>query len=339
MTTILPVRFIDQRATGPNGDNNCVPTSIAEGAACYGQTLDPGQLVGTEYGAGYRGPTAPWRFSDDAGDIVREHGLDLLQVNGLEADLVARIHQEIQARHPVLIAIPSQWGNFNIPISVRRTQRNPDGSWLPTHFVCVYEEGPGYLAAANPWGGFRHENSDANWAKLLVLGAVWILEGTTSMAGTPSGWSDDGTTLKAPNGVITNGYIRDYIRKADWPADLLPVAQMYGIPGGWQQEFVASRIVGASTSGAMSTKAGPDYAGAVNGLKTQLTQAEKDRDAAQAQVKADEQTITDQKAQLAQMQAEIDQLKASSGGSTGPDALGDAVRALIKQVKAEEAKA
>lgn len=223
--TTLPARFIEQRNTGPNGNNNCAPCALASAAFAYGITLDPQALHDAEYGAGHLGPTSPSRYADDTSDVLRQHGLSLRVVRlgdqnpdgttlASEADLVARIHAENTAGHPVVIAIPSQWGNFSIPVFVRRTQQQPDGSWLPTHIVTIYDGWAGGLAAENSWGAFRHTFTDAGLAELLVLGELWIVlnsgqGGTAPVTDiTPlyTVHADGSATFKATGAVIGSGF-------------------------------------------------------------------------------------------------------------------------------------
>lgn len=272
--TTLPIRFVNQLDGSPNANNDCVPASLASGAAALGVNVSAVQLLDAEYGASYTGPTAPWRYADDASDTLRTLGLTLDAVSGDEAALVARVHQEIAAGHPCMLAIPSQWGNFSIPVSVRRTQRWPDGTWLSTHFVCAYDEWAGGAGCMNPWGAFRHTNTDGGWASLLVLGTIWVLRKVASKM-VPTGWHDDGTTLTAPGGITMNGYIRARIlsEPGGWPADLLPVGPMYGIAGGWGMGFAATRLVNATTAGVVTEQPGPDYHAQVAALTAQLAAA------------------------------------------------------------------
>lgn len=94
--------------------------------------------------------------------------------------------------------------------------------------------------------------------------------------GVPNGWHDDGTTLTAPNGVIINGFIRQHLldRVPQWPAEFLPVAQMYGTAAGWEEQFVGSVIVAATHAGATSERPGPDLTAELGAANARITQLE-----------------------------------------------------------------
>jgi len=203
MSTV-PVAFINQLTTGRNAQNNCVPAVLSSGASglgVRGSAVSTQALLDAEYGTTYTGPTAPWRYTDDTGDTLRRRGLKLETVTDDEPALIARMHTALAAGDPVALAIPSQWGNFDIPVEVRRTQRWPDGRWLSTHFVCVYDETSNGLAAMNPWGAFRHTNDDGHWARLLVLGRVWLLR----KASENMTWTADATDATQPSMVDQHG--------------------------------------------------------------------------------------------------------------------------------------
>lgn len=204
MASVDVTPWIDQLSTGRNARMNCVPTALANGAHAFGVSVTTQALLDAEYGATYTGATAPWRYADDSRDVLRGRGLQLDTVaTGDEKTLVERAHVELIAGSPVLFAIPSSWNNFDIPLDVRRTQKQRDGSWLPTHFVTVYSElasGPAGLAAVNPWGAFRHTNDDAHWTRLLVLGRIWILREAR-----PVMWVSDPTDQQQPSMVDQHG--------------------------------------------------------------------------------------------------------------------------------------
>src|SRR5215472_4103597 len=92
-------------------DNNaswdCVPASLSDGLTWL--TRHPyheGELKAAVYGAWYQGGQAASAYVG----YCEKQGVDLAPYNAEPERLVARIHQELEARHPVIATIPSEWG-------------------------------------------------------------------------------------------------------------------------------------------------------------------------------------------------------------------------------------
>jgi hypothetical protein len=121
ITTVIPgARTLDQlnEATldgHPDEDaqDNCVATSVAEGLNILlerGGAQSAPAFVGDElhdavYGQGYIGFQAASRYVSYCAD----RGVRLAAVGGSQAALVATIHREVSAGHPVVVTMPSQW--------------------------------------------------------------------------------------------------------------------------------------------------------------------------------------------------------------------------------------
>src|SRR5258708_7760890 len=115
-----------------NASWNCVPASIAD-ALIYltGKPFTGDGLKDAVYGQGYQGAQAAARYVDECAT----QGVRLAAVQGTPAALVARLHTEVAAGHPVLATIPSQWG----------TPRDQQKPGYRTHVVVFCGYGAGEL--------------------------------------------------------------------------------------------------------------------------------------------------------------------------------------------------
>lgn len=270
-----------------DGNMDCVPASLASMASALLGGTPPQNADAYHdqvYGQGYVGMQDPARFVP----LLASLGLTLTCYTGDPASLVAHAAACIRDGMPVLFSIPSDWDN------------NPPHSAYAHMVAGCDTDGATWLTAMNPWGvaadGYSHAayqtESFAWWQERLATcayKATWVLAkaggGSNGMAGIPSGWHDDGTTLTAPNGVGTSGYIRAHILGEAWDPALWPIAPIYGIHGGWKQDFAAAtRSIVALESGAVSEEAGPVYV-------------------PQAQLAAAEATIAQLQAQIAALKA------------------------------------
>jgi hypothetical protein len=156
--------------------------------------------------------------------------------------------------------------------------------------------------------------ASAPYAFMAVYPKIQI--GGQSMAGVPSGWSDDGTTLKAPNGIAVikgfrNGILHAGESGADipvpWEADNWPLAPEYtsasiepgnpAIGAGSRQDFRKGSLGWTESKNVYRIWVGQDvqfYAKALADAKAQIA-------ALQAQVGAGVQLTAAQKADLAAM--------------------------------------
>ena len=161
----------------PWPDNNetadCVPASLSAGFTWLLKRIYyASQLKDIVYGNAYQGATDPGTYADYAAS----QGLAMTPyTSDSGAQLVAHIHAELQAGHPVALSMPSQWG---IPY---RDPVHPNG---PTHEAIACGYGPGWLRMMNPWGGFFHDGADAYWAPRLTYGIVWDM----ALKGGPAVW-------------------------------------------------------------------------------------------------------------------------------------------------------
>jgi hypothetical protein len=208
-----------------NASWDCVPASLSDGLTFLtGNAYHEYELKSAVYGAGYQGGQAAVAYVS----YCARQGVLLAPFDGSPAQLVARVHAEIAAGHPVIATIPSLWG---IPVSQQ------SGSWT-SHVVCFAGQGPGALRADNPWiAPTWQDQPDSYWEAELVDNQIWIMSknGAATM-GIPSGWTDSAGgdpnngsgVLTAPNGVkVTQGF-RHTVLTNGWLADNVPLSDAHG---------------------------------------------------------------------------------------------------------------
>lgn len=97
---------------------------------------------------------------------------------------------------------------------------------------------------------------------------LWaFLKGSSTM-GVPSGWTDDGTTLKAPNDLVVVLGFRDYVLAHSWDARNLPCENEAhcdqleysnpGLGGGSKQRFNTITLEWTSDRGVFQAYTGPE---------------------------------------------------------------------------------
>ena len=231
--TVLNVPYINQLTEGtldgqPNENSrwNCVAD-----VTCMGLEYETGKSYNGDavkdliYGQGYQGGQAAIRYVD----YCHQQGVKLYAYNSQGAtldqrqwSLVREIHSLVDAGHPVMATIPSQWGI---------AQADPEHPSGTTHVILFNETFAGGLAARNPWNLPRHDGSDQYWHDRLCYAQVWIFakEGTISPVGVPTGWKDVNGVITAPNGKTVLFGDAQYIRDHAWEADNVPVdnAEVY----------------------------------------------------------------------------------------------------------------
>lgn len=253
-----------------DGNMDCVPEALAKMTqALTGRVVTGDELHDAVYGQGYVGLQDPARFVEV---LAGQYGVRLVgPIAGSAQALYGRAVAEIAAGRPVLLSIPSDWND-----------EPPRSAYAHMVAGCDVGGNGATLTAMNPWTA-SYQTEDARWwverLNCCAYKAIWIMErvgvGGGEM-GIPAGWHDDGTTLTAPNGVSTAGWIRQHVIEAEpqWPADLMPCAPLYGIAGGWQQEFAASRSVVCTDTGVVTEKAGPDYRAQLGAANAKIAELE-----------------------------------------------------------------
>ncbi|HEX8982712.1 MAG TPA: hypothetical protein VF792_08085 [Ktedonobacterales bacterium] len=144
---------------------NCVASSVADGLTVLtGKRFVGDELKDAVYGQGFVGVQAAWRYQQYCAD----RGVTLSRFNGSQSELVATIHRQVAAGHPVVVTMPSQWSQApSDPV-------HPSGY---THVGLAVGVGPGAIRVMNPWHGFMQDASDAWWQARLCEGMVWVMEG------------------------------------------------------------------------------------------------------------------------------------------------------------------
>ena len=167
MTTLVNFPLKNQRITVTsngtidiNADYDCVPTSIAAAMQYLtGLKFEGGVLKEVAYGVSYQGGTAASAYVQYAA----QHGVRLYSMQGSNTDLIAAVHLQIQAGHPVLITIPDPYLDLTV---------FPGAS----HVEVFFGESTGNLTVLDPFIARAVTKTDQEWAALLQFGEVWILE-------------------------------------------------------------------------------------------------------------------------------------------------------------------
>ena len=321
-----------------NARNNCVVASLSM-ALDYltGGNYDGDELKDAVYGQGYIGPMSAAKYEA----YCAARGVTLAPHDGSQSDLIATIHAEVDAGHPVVLTMPSQWGTAPAdPV-------HPSGS---THVGVAYGTGPGMIRVANPWGGFNQDESDAWWQARLCYGQVWPMrKASTNVSGVPSGWTDDGVTLKAPNGVPVVHGMRAFVLANSWDASDVPLAPEddsmaqveIGNPslgGGAVQWFEKSgQLSWTAAKGVFRTYNGQEE----RALRKALDSANANAYTQAAMASAAQNSLAAANSQIAQLQAQITALKSqpapapSPVANPAPTTPADAAALLVSLIYAE----
>jgi hypothetical protein len=241
MSTLNNFPFVNQLADGdPNNQFDCVPASIAASIQYLtGQQVSSSTLKDAVYGNFYVGGTS----IDAYVQACVPYGVRLSAIGcSSPQDAIQHAHSMLAQGHPVIF-----------------TQQD---DYAPSHpewtHVCVwYSDDTGSLTAMDPFGGKALMYSDGIWAQRLRDNTIWIMERQMI----PTGWSDDGTTLTAPNGVkITDGF-RSFVLSypGGWPQSNIPLQAAQGLSqlelsnpslgGGTQQIFLKTVLEWTNSTG------------------------------------------------------------------------------------------
>ena len=188
---LVNVPIVNQRtqvgsdgAAPEDGNMDCVPASLsAMCQALTGAPQDADAWHDAVYGQGYVGLQDPARYVSYA----LGRGMRLVYYNAGAAANVTHAVAALQAREPVLLAIPSDWLD------------NPPHS-SSVHMVAGCDtDGGTAMTCMNPWTA-AYEHYTLDWWRTL-LGAcayqgIWI---GSRVEASMSNWTNDGT----PNGVPT----------------------------------------------------------------------------------------------------------------------------------------
>lgn len=320
-----------------NDHYDCVATSLADGLQyLLKRSFNGDELKDSVYGQGYTGGMAAVRYVDYCARL----GIALEAINGSQDQLLAALHREIHAGHPCLVTMPSQWGSA--PSQPGWDPRNPNG-W--THVGLASGDGPDMIRVMNPWGGFWHDGTTDYWRVRLCYGQIWrvALKGATGM-GIPAGWTDDGATLKAPNGQgVVRGF-RTYIMGQNWDAHEQPHAPERAVgsvmeqDGRWGngalQDFATIRLFAAESPNPVVT-GGVQKQWVISQvpLLNELTTVTHQRDDAHTQLATANAQVATLKAQADVLNQQIADLQAQLAQQHA-DPLAQAALDLVRRQKA-----
>lgn len=269
-----------------DGNMDCVPTSLAAMVEVLtGRFTSGDDLHDRVYGQGYAGMQDPARFAG----LLDSLGVGMARVTGDPASLVARAASEIAAGHPVLLSIPSDWGD-----------EPPHSQYAHMVAGCDTPD-QSSLTATNPWGGFYQSQSRAWWAERLAhcsYSGIWVLarkEIPVTTNGIPNGWHDDGATLTAPNGHRVVRGFRLYVLANAWDPANVPLEEERWIdPLSWadpkagagsRQVFTSCALRWTQATNVVREALGPELLAAeqrIGALAQQQGQAGQDTAAEQA---------------------------------------------------------
>lgn len=192
-----------------NASDNCVATSIAEGLNILDTSDGAVKYVGDElhdavYGQGYVGFQSASRYVGYCANA----GVTLRPVSSSQAGLIATIHNEVAAGHPVVVTMPSQWSVAPLdPV-------HPSGT---THVGLAVGVGPGAICVMNPWHGFMQDATDDWWAARLCEGQVWVMQRSASVQKNANNAQAGGSTVTtaAATGGATSFYGLVYTSDAE----------------------------------------------------------------------------------------------------------------------------
>jgi len=260
----------NQLADGdPNNQFDCVPTCIADAASyILGKDIDGAAMKDAVYGRAYVGGTAASAYVFYCAAL----GVRLFSIAGSGQTLIQAIRAQLRQHLPVIATEPDPYAD-------------PALGW--THVICFYglDEPPGTLSARDPFGAHDVTRSDSAWASTLLFDEVWSLaplhaKENTHM-GIPQGWSDDGTTLKAPNNQIIVKGFRQWILDHAWDPNNLPLEHEQSLPQielsnptlgpGSRQRFRWTTLEWTATHGVFQGWSGQELIKLEELLKEQLT--------------------------------------------------------------------
>lgn len=198
-----------------NAPWDCVPTCIAASlTSLLGKSFDPGAIKDAVYGAGYVGGTDAARYVA----YCAKEGVKLYQITGSPAALIAQAQALLSEGKPSIITIPDPY----MPAS---------SGW--THAEVFHADASGALTALDPYIGKDRTLSDAEWARLLQGGMLWVLEKLPPPVpeGVPEGWGWDHEKqeLIASNGMRVKLGFCKWVLEHSWPAWDVPLEEEQGL--------------------------------------------------------------------------------------------------------------
>ncbi len=219
MATLPGFPLVSQRTTvtsdgRPSEDAlyDCVPASIGavmlwlEGKQQWDATINPDLLKdkAKAYGEGYIGTTSAAEYVQVAHDM----GFSLSSIDMPDsASTVATARMLLKQNEPAIFTELDPYVD---------TSLDAYKDW--THVSVFVGADAGGLTAMDPFIAQLVYKSDVTWASLLRANQVWTVE-KLPMNTIPQGWTDDGHTLRSPNGVPIVLGMRDFVLSHSWHKD------------------------------------------------------------------------------------------------------------------------
>lgn len=258
MTAIMlppPCGRLSEFAGGFSG--TCGPTAVTVAAgAALGFVISEQTMVNTTHQMQAHG----WADANGASTI---YGLDnWLKLQGLATTLYGYAEPFPVDWHSVLLA---QAGVRPIVMEIANGQALRDvetGSGenavnLHYHFICIVgRQADGYIVADGDNFQVLSRFQIYSYAVLAAARPCAMIvvdmkrKAAPPVSNLPTGWTDDGTTLRAPNTpqVVTQGF-RDWVLSTNWRPENAPITGAYGWNGGTRQDFLYCSLAWDHTRG------------------------------------------------------------------------------------------
>ena len=243
---------------------------------------------------------------------------------------IANVKGALKRGYPVLIC-GAETGMYDLGLGDRVPY-----SWTPTGSHCIVAAGiasdgnllvrdPANVDNSGPRPGPRtYDISKLNLNSGIVFVPTWMPRPDPNTdwtkeptPGVPQGWSDDGTTLKAPNGFIVVKDFRNHILASrSWPSWDVPLQEQEartlieesnpGLGGGIRQIFSGHMLEWTSKIGVQEAHVGQELLFVLND-RARIQAAD---DQAQAQLKDAQAALAQAQSNEAALQQQVDALKA-----------------------------
>lgn len=157
------------------------------------------------------------------------------------ANDVNQIREQIKAGHVILVAV-TETSIFDLDLGKYPYYWQPSGS----HIVLLTGlDGDNFLVrdSANvAYPNTLRAGPRRYRASLSILSATAIVPYWEKLMIIPTGWTDNGNELKAPNGKIVVRGFREYILSNSWLPEDWPLEEEHAAPGGTRQLFLCSLL-------------------------------------------------------------------------------------------------
>lgn len=250
-----PVGRLTEFAGGFSGACGPTAATVAAGAA-QGFVISEQTMINTTREMQAHG----WASANGASSI---YGVDnWLKMHGLSTTLYGYAEPFPVDWHSIILA---QAGVRPVIVEIANGQALHDvetGSGenavnLHYHFICIVgKQADGYIVADGDNFQVLSRFQIYSYAVLAAARPCAMIvvnmarKAAPPVSNLPAGWTDDGTTLRAPNcpQVVTLGN-RDWILSTNWRPENVPITSAYAWNGGTRQDFLYCSLAWDKTRG------------------------------------------------------------------------------------------